>query len=49
MGSPFSSVFANLVMEEPENEPIMKLDYFTNFHKRYVGDYILCFPDNKFE
>lgn len=42
-----SSIVANLVMEELENNVISKLHFITHFYRRCVDDSLLCIPHNK--
>src|SRR3978361_2132464 len=47
MGSPISSVIAQLVMEYAEEQIINSLDFNISFYKRYVDDCILAIPKGR--
>lgn len=44
MRYPISSMVANLVMEELENEILAGVDYVPHFYIRYADDCLLCIP-----
>lgn len=47
MGSPISSIIAQLVMEYAEDQIIDNLDFGILFYKRYVDDCLLAIPKDK--
>jgi len=49
MGAPISSVIAQLVLEDLENNIIPKLNFQPTLYKRYVDDCLIILPKNKIE
>lgn len=47
MGSPISSVLAQLVLEDLEENTISNLNFNLKFFKRYVDDCLTIVPENK--
>ena len=47
MGSPVSSVFADIVLEGLESSCLQRLDFKPTFFYRYVDDIVTCIPASK--